>query len=145
MDNPFKPGARCALRDAWSNYTEVFVERVHKNGNFTLRGQGAQQWRPYSSGSGWQQDRLIKWHASKTGSDSWSRESLTIWDATTDAEISAHIAETQLKARLAKLQKRVERLRVVDVNSAMLDTIEGALLPVPGRLNAANQTGGDGE
>lgn len=122
-NSPFKPGARCALRQ-WDNYTEVFVERIHKNGNFTLRGQGAQQWRPYS----WSSSGSPTWYASKTGQDSWDRTSLMIWDATTDAEISAHFAERRLKVRLVKIQKRVEQLR--NVPDSYLTALELALPPL---------------
>ena len=125
MDSPFKPGTRCAFKYGYGDYKEVFVERVHKNGNFTLRGGSPQQWKP-ANWSG-------KWVAHKTGRDSWDRTSLLLWDETTDAELTAGIAEQRLRHRLWALQKRIADLRVADVSNAMLDAVEATLPAAPGK------------
>lgn len=124
--SPFKSGARCALRHG-ENYTEVFVDRVHKSGNFTLRDRGSQQWRPFSSG--WSGE--ARWSAHETGNHGWggSRTSLVPWDATTDAEITAAVAEQRLTNRLYEVKKRVERLRRGDVSDSYLLALELALPP----------------
>lgn len=133
QDSPFKPGARCALRSGYNGdtYTEVFVDRVHKSGNFTLRGRGSQQWRP-SSYRNFGPDETTRWSANKTGG-SWgaSRESLMLWDVNTDEEITAAQEEQRLRERLANVKKRVERLRVDDVSNSYLTALELALPPLP--------------
>lgn len=130
VDSPFKPGARCALR-CGESYTEVFVDRVHKSGNFTLRGQGSQQWHPCQFG-GWYPSDPMRWQASKTGErGGFNRESLLLWDATTDAEITSAVAEQRLANRLYAVKKRVERLRPADVSDSYLTALELALPPTP--------------
>lgn len=128
-DSPFKSGARCVIR-SHDTYTEVFVDRVHKSGNFTLVGKGSQQWRPYSYRD-FGPDNVMRWTADKTGTDRlWDRTSLLLWDATTDAEITAAMAEQRSRKRLTRLQERIERLRVRDVSDSYLLAIELALPPL---------------
>lgn len=128
-DSPFKPGARCALRRGESYTEEVFVDRVHKSGNFTLQGRGSQQWRPFSSG--WSGE--ARWSAHETGNHGWCgyRTSLLLWDATTGAEITAAREKQRLRDRLSALQKRIERIRLAEVNSSYLLALELALPPLP--------------
>lgn len=124
-ENPFVPGARVAVRSRYGDdMTEAFVDKVRKNGNFTLRGS-TQQWRPWCNGYG---DRT--WGASETCRD-YSRRSLRIWDETTDAEIRSRIAATQLKTRWYKLQDKVRRIQNPSVD--LCDQIETAMSAFEGR------------
>lgn len=123
-ESPFVPGARVAIRDRYGDgRTEAFVEKVHTNGNFTLRGS-KQQWRPWRSGYDG------RWSAHETGGG-YGRRALDIWDettdATTDAEIAAAVAKTRRRTRLREIQERVRRLQVNSTTDAMLDAIEAAL------------------
>jgi hypothetical protein len=125
-NSPFVPGARVAISDFHGdNYREAFVEKVYKNGNFTLR-DSTRQWRP----SSWMphgEDRP-RWSASERGERMrFSRRNLKIWDSTTDAEI------TEARAFAARLHKRRElRDRLASIpdaalTDAMLAQIEAAL------------------
>lgn len=124
IEHPFVPGTRVCVDDGWGNAREAFVEKVYKTGRFTLRGNSNQQWKPFRFRGG--DEESSHWRAHQTG-DRWTRAHLSIWDETTDAKISAKMAEQARRARLLGLQKRVERLLVDDVTDGMLDAIEGAL------------------
>lgn len=115
--SPFVPGARVAVDNGYQT-REAFVDKVYKNGNFTLRGDGArQQWRPWSNNQ----------RAFRTGDNHWDRDVVTLWTDATDAALSARIAECLRQTRLRKLQQQFDRLRVGDVTDGMLDAIEAAL------------------
>lgn len=121
--SPFVPGARVAIDDRWGNCREAFVEKVYKNGNFTLRGDNwRQQWRPRRSGH--------EWSATPTGADPWTRTKLRIWDAMVDAEISAKIALAKRKTRREAILDAIRRLPDDRLTDAMLDAIEAALASV---------------
>lgn len=85
--SPFVPGARVAIECRWStkNFTEGFIDRVYKTGNFTLRGS-SQQWRPWR--------RQGDWRARQTGADRRfsNPQNLRIWNDATNAEITGAIA-----------------------------------------------------
>jgi hypothetical protein len=124
QENPFKPGVRVAVFDRHADtYYENFVDKVYKNGNFTLKGS-TQQWRPHN-GRRW---------ATETG-NVWNRPALKIWDADTDAEITAKIAAFARGQRFKKIQDRLRRMAPSAVTNDMLDQIEAALALVgtPGR------------
>jgi hypothetical protein len=129
--SPFVPGARLAMsRSLDDGYDEAFVEKVHKNGNFTLRGdtkKPPQQWKPhYWVGHG--DDRKIEWSAHATGNDwSYRRRKVIPWTEDTDIKISNAVAMAQRKKRWAAIQDHVHRLRQVDLPDAALDQIESAL------------------
>jgi hypothetical protein len=129
--SPFVPGARVAIAstNGWyrPRYAEAFVEKAHKSGRFTLKGS-SQQWRPHEP----QGDYRKTWEATQTG-DGWSRQSLKIWDASTDAEISAAIAEEKREMRVQAIVKRLDRRDAAQhITEAALDQIEAALfVPSP--------------
>ena len=62
--SPFVVGARVAVQHGRSDeYTGGFIEKVYKNGNFTLRGDTSKpprQWRP-SHYRGYGEGRPIQW------------------------------------------------------------------------------------
>jgi hypothetical protein len=122
-EHPFVPGARVAVSIRFSDEVrESFVDKVYKSGNFTLRGSN-QQWRPWCSD--WSDKR---WHATATGSG-WDRGSLQLWDETTDAEISARVAATNLKNRWRAIRQKVDNLKTPTIE--LCDAIETALNGVP--------------
>jgi hypothetical protein len=124
--SPFVVGARVALQEGFTDsYTEQFVEKVYKNGNFTLRGRD-QQWRPHCW-NGYGEDK-VSWSASKTGKGlGYARASVKIWDETTDAEIREKIDAQRRRTRLREIQERVNRLRDREVTDELLNQIEAAL------------------
>lgn len=62
----FVPGARVAIRDKHGDgYREAFVDKVYKNGNFTLRSQQWRPWRPGAHDDG-------RWCAHETGERGWN-------------------------------------------------------------------------
>ncbi len=124
FDSPFKPGARVAVRIAYSDaYIEQFVDRAYKTGNFTLKGS-KQQWRP-SYSKDFQTGR-IRWSAYETGSG-FGRRVLVLWDAHTDAELSEKIAATKRHDRWITLRQQFDRIRRDDLSDTMLDAIERAI------------------
>lgn len=125
-DHPFKPGTRVAIRFGYNdkNYRECFVDKVHKTGHFTLQGD-TQRWRPSLNG-GWG-GQPPRWTADKTGDDHWSRQTVFLWDETTDKEITEGIAKQKRRDRLYALQKQIERLRPDDITDEALTAIEAAL------------------
>lgn len=121
-DSPFVPGARVAIDYGFGGWREDFVATVHKNGNFTLKGGGKQQWRPSSPWSGGY------WTAHRTGDGSlYSRTSARIWDEAADAELKEKFAAQARKDRWRLLHNRIGKLSDDDLTDAMLDQIEAAL------------------
>lgn len=120
-DSPFKPGARVAVNVRCSDdVRESFVEKVHKNGNFTLHGS-SQQWRP----SGGPSVLSARYHAFETRSG-YSRGHLILWDEAADVDITAKIAATKLKNRWRDIRNKIDQLRECP-NEATCDAIEAAL------------------
>jgi hypothetical protein len=120
--SPFIPGVRVAV-EQYGRYAEDFVAKVHKNGNFTLRGDPRQQYRSYQtvySGN--------RWHARQTGGG-YYHKSVLLWDEETDAEIKAKLDEVRRLKRLRAIQDRIHSLRVSETTNVMLDQIEAALVP----------------
>lgn len=77
----FVEGMRVAKVSGFSghSHTEAFVEKVYKNGNFTLKGDAdKQQWKPYRSGE----------YAQRTGETSRYATTVEIWDALFDEELA---------------------------------------------------------
>ncbi len=121
-DNPFVSGARVARSTRYQDgYTEQFVDKVHKSGRFTLRGS-KQQWRPYRYGN----MASVDWRATQTG-EGWTRDSLRIWDVSTDVEINAEISAASRKRRASALRLRFERVPLDQFSDPMLDAIEAVL------------------
>ena len=102
-----------------SGVTEAFVDKVYKNGRFTLRGS-KQQWRPWSHA--WSD--TTRWSATETGSG-WSRQRLDLWDETTDKELSELLEAERTKTRWRDLQAKVHDIR--HPTAALCDAIESAL------------------
>lgn len=125
-NSPFVPGARVAIVTGRHEptYREGFVEKVHKNGNFTLKGDAnRQQYRP--SRSCFSDDK--SWSANATGERSWNASHIEIWNEATDKKIAEGIARTSRRTRLRHLQHAFERVKVENATDAMLDAIELAL------------------
>lgn len=120
-DHPFQPGTRVAIR-SYAGYREAFVEKVYKNGNFTLRGASKQQWRASSSaGYG---DRSIRWTACKTGPYSYDRDIVLLWNEETEREIQEAKSLKNRRDRLHVVQSKVEKLRAEHVSDATLTAFE---------------------
>lgn len=118
-DTPFIPGARVAVDDRFgSGIKESFVDKVYKNGNFTLR-DSKQQWRPWHGGYGEK-----RWHATATGSG-WHRASLSLWDEATDRELTEKIEAQKIKLRWQKIRSKIDGMKYP--TAAMCDAIETAL------------------
>jgi hypothetical protein len=119
-EHPFRPGARVAVSERYSDeVSEAFVEKVYKTGNFTLRGS-KKQWRPWQYNWG----DTSRWSATETGSG-WSRGRLDLWDETTDAELSAKIAEKHLKTRWREIKGKLDAVK--HPTPTLCDAIEAAL------------------
>lgn len=120
MTHPFKPGTRVAINNERygrcdPDYSEAFVEKVYKNGNFTLRGS-PQQWKP------WGRDGS----AHETGNHFSSRR-LIIWNESTDAEISAAIAKRARERRFYELRKQIEGIKREQITVELCDGLQMAL------------------
>ncbi len=109
----FVPGARVAV-DNNGSFRESFVDRVHKNGNFTLRGS-SQQWRPYQN------------TARPTGDSSWMRPRLQIWDETNNARIRSAIAAQNRLDRIRIIRARLDNTKSDEITDEQLTAIEAAL------------------
>lgn len=83
--SPFVPGARICI-EQYGQRREDFVLKVHKNGNFTLRSNPSQQYRPHAWRDFSDRSKVV-WSASET-SQSFSRKSVHVWDETIDAQIA---------------------------------------------------------
>jgi hypothetical protein len=127
IDHPFQPGVRvavCTRIDA--PYHEAHVERTCANGNFILVGS-KQQYR--ASSSMLRSDSSVRWYAEKTGRDNlWDRTIVMLWDAAADAAIKSTVIEHSRRARLRRIQKRVEELSMADATDEVLDAMEALLL-----------------
>jgi hypothetical protein len=122
-ESPFVPGARVAVSQRYSDeITESFVEKVYKNGNFTLRGS-KQQWKPWSHT--W--SKIQRWSASETGGDR-HRKRLEFWDDATDKEIRAKLDEQAVKRRWRDIRSKIDGTKYP--TAAMCDAIEAALTVV---------------
>jgi hypothetical protein len=123
-DSPFIVGARVAMRSHDGEiWREHFVEKVYKNGNFTLRGD-KQQWRAICARWG---DDNVSWDAWRTGDHGhWDRTTLNLWGESTEA----HNRAVARRSRYYALRKRFERVHERDLTDAMLDAVEGVLPPL---------------
>lgn len=99
-ESQFKPGTRVAINSRYGNTRkEAFVEKVYKSGNFTLKGQGNQQWRPHCGGR----------YASETGNN--YPESCQVWDDALDARIAAENLRREIDDRAFELLSKIKELR----------------------------------
>ena len=127
-ESPFIAGVRVAVRQGdYEKWHEKFIDKVHKNGNFTLRGD-KQQWKPNSSS--W--SGAVTWAAFQTGDTRWNRARVEVWSEKTD-EDNRGVARKQ---RYIALRKRFERVHESELTDSMLDAIEAAL-PVLEKERAA--------
>jgi hypothetical protein len=118
FEHPFTTGVQVAVYGVAGTVRSETVNKIYKNGNFTLLGS-PQQWRPYSIAIG----NSVVWRANKTSRDSWDRTYLTLWD---EAANAAKIKQS-LSNRWWLLQKQLERVREPDITKEFLDQIEKAL------------------
>lgn len=122
-DSPFVPGARIAILGG-PYPREATVNTVRKGGNFTIVGEGPQQWRPWQNSRGSQ----ASWRASKTGQNTWSsRESVIFWDASTEPEILQELGKAKRFKRLRSIQDRLARLNADNVADGTLTQLEAVL------------------
>jgi hypothetical protein len=130
-ETPFIPGARVAVSEKYSDgLTEGLVEKVYKNGNFTIRGS-KQQWRPWQNNYGGR-----NWGAMETGSG-WHRRTLKLWDETTDKEIQQKIEEQRTKERWRAIRAKIEGMRYP--TPALCDSVEAALSQFSGVRNSEKE------
>lgn len=133
-DHPFQPGTRVAITSRTTHsFAEDWVEKVYKNGNFTLRSNPKKQWRPWLQKSWTTQEE--SWQANRAGSvGHWTadRGMAVVWDETTDAKIQEQRQEQERKVRLRNIKYRVECLThkrlddgTISELEAILDKIEG--------------------
>lgn len=112
----FVSGARVAIVSGGieHHYREDFVLKVHKNGNFTLKGNPQQQYRPWSDGK----------TARRTGDTGYYSSSVKVWDDEADAEIKVAIAIKNRRRRIRLLSDKFRSMSPEDMTDAMLDQIE---------------------
>jgi hypothetical protein len=127
-EHPFVPGAKVAMNNCsrWgaSEWQEFEVEKLFKNGRFTLKGREG-QWSAYPPSENSYGEK--HWHAHRAGASRYGDGVLLIWNENSDAEIKEGFATFAREKRLKKLQHRFERLRYSDVTDAALDAIESSL------------------
>lgn len=92
-DKPFEVGDRVILMQGMHlfNARETRVEKVHKNGNFTLEGCGRMQ---YRNPNGHQ-----------VGGDVWSRSRAEHWSVERAAEISRERLVGRVDAKVSRLTR----------------------------------------
>lgn len=123
-ESTFKEGTRVAVQHGGRGvnpyYSEHFVEKVYKNGNFILKGDPhRKQWCPYGDGVG----------ARQTGNFSFGgRPQLKIWDETTDAEIAAANERQKRRDRMWKIKREVEHMHAEKFTDEVLEAFERALV-----------------
>src|SRR5688572_9008693 len=128
MSNPFVPGAEVVFRTihsfgdpTYSPHIRV-IDKVYKNGNFTLvprktsEGQvltcdagKPQQYKP-SSHSGWGDDRRVYWTATQVGDRYGDRGSFLPYDDHTKAEIERVETRAKLEVRAREAKDKIARL-----------------------------------
>lgn len=125
--SPFVPGARVAVQYGRSDtWTERFVAKAYKNGNFTLKDDKAtppRQWRP-SRFRGY--GDKVEWTARLTD-ERWSRTIAKFWNADVDQKIREDNAEAKRRDRFRVIEDRIRNTRPGDVTDTILDQIEAAL------------------
>jgi hypothetical protein len=135
--SPFVPGATVAVSRGQGRdreyYSKRVVEKVYKNGNFTLQGD-RQQYRP----SCWashrrEEDGSYKniWRAEPTGESRTYRVysvSVRPWDEELEEELNHRDAERALKGRADAVRHRVYHTRVF--TPEQLEALE-RLFPAP--------------
>lgn len=101
------------------------VEKVFKNGRFTLKGRDG-QWNAYpprpNDGYG-----EPYWYAYRAGDSRYRDGTIFIWNNESSSFINEGFAMIARERRLKKLQQRFERLRYGDITDVALDAIEAAL------------------
>ncbi|MCA6108169.1 hypothetical protein [Bradyrhizobium cenepequi] len=133
-DSPFLPGTRVAIRvsgSRWSHipdtFTEGFVEKSYKNGNFVLRGS-SQQYRPHSPGG-----MTKHWTAYQTGEGSYFRGEVRVWDDAAEEEIAQQKARYALYKRFSESQEIIKATRWDDdINPDIVAKLEAAATAITG-------------
>lgn len=128
QEHPFVPGAKVAMRlgNRWgaSEWQEFEVEKLFKNGRFTLKDRDG-QWNAYPPSTNEWGDK--HWHAHRAGTSRYNDGTVFIWNEDSDAMIKAGFAELDRERRFKQIQRRFERLRYTELSGASLDAIEAAL------------------
>lgn len=122
-ESPFIPGARVAVGERFGDeVTEGFVDKVYKNGNFTLRGS-KQQWK------GWKNSFSDgRWSALET-TTGYGRRRLDLWDDETDKEIREKIAKRRSRLRMRQIMQKLEAIK--DPTPTLCDALEASLSLMP--------------
>lgn len=117
MSSRFVPGAKVAIVHG-DDVRSAVVDKVYKNGNFTLVGdRSKQQWR--RSGDDW---------ASPTGeSNSYHQPHVVPWTAENEVELLARMERAACRRRLSTITYRISRLNVDSLSPEPLTAIEQAL------------------
>jgi hypothetical protein len=117
--SPFVPGARVAIVTGYDRktYTEGFVDRVYKSGNFTLRDYvGRQQWRPVRNSN----------RACCTRKSRWGTH-LILWDENVNAEINAAMLSDAVCKRWQGVTNRVMSIHHTQATDELCNAVETAL------------------
>lgn len=130
--SPFVPGARVAMDvtapGALTHYKVGWVDKVYKNGNFTLKGS-KQQYSAYQTGAF--PGSPSRWRAQRTGRDFCNRTVLRIWDDESDAEITAAIQRRELQKRFFEAVYQIEHAtfyaRITESDVALLEAAAAAI------------------
>jgi len=95
----FSTGDKVALINTVGHHDMIRarqVDKVHKNGNFTLVGGDGQQWRPDHGG-----DRAFP-----TGND-YPREHVVPWTAEVDQRIAARAHQKEVNQLVSSIEKKL--------------------------------------
>jgi len=130
-ENPFVPGARVVVSGRGAaGYREDFVLKVHKTGNFTLRSDPNQQYRPYGPGNFYSE-----WRGSPTGNGLWI---CRIWTDAIDVEIREAKAQAEHSKRWYGIRDRIIRLHPNSVSPTLARAIEDAFAVADSKARASS-------
>lgn len=116
--SPFQPGVRAAIGQDEEGYREAFVDKVYKNGNFTLKGD-TQQWRP-------QQPHNFSrfWKAQQTGQYGWRAPALMLWDEEAEPHIAAQNAVVKRRSRLHWVVNAIRNMKPEHTSEEVVAALE---------------------
>lgn len=130
-ENPFVPGAEVLMVRSlhggrgYVNSYRATIEKVYKNGNFTITGdKGRQQYRPSCGGFG-----HPEWRATRTGSRGFSPLGSIVFplNAETERRVADERAKDALFVRWDRASDTLRRVRRDDATASFLDAIEAAI------------------
>lgn len=124
-ETKFTPGLRVVRESGarhWDNleYRYAVVDKVHKNGNFTLVGS-PQQYRPGSDG-----------RAIETG-DGYHRGIVVILTPEMEHKIAAHIAFSARRKSFSELLRAIERVPAKNLTDEFVAALAAAVQMLPSK------------